>query len=102
MGDVRLLRPRACVLGRIPGFFKLHPHFHIPPALLCISVPRMDEATEGRACEVEELGRLREDIPFHSAHRKMNWWEMTEGEMENVSRIYGEGCLHSLCFLGPK
>lgn len=70
MEDVRLLILRACVLGRIAGIFKLHPHFHIPPALLCISVPRMDEETEGRACEVEELKRLREDIRFHSADRK--------------------------------
>lgn len=87
MEDVHLLILRACVLGRIPGFFKLHPHFHIPPALLCISVPRMDEETEGRACEVEQLKRLREDIYFYLAHRKMKWWEMKEDEKENVPCI---------------
>lgn len=78
MEDVRLLIPCACVLGCIPGFFKLRAHSHIPPALLCISVPGMDEETEDRACEAEELKPLREDIRFHSAHRKMKWWKMKE------------------------
>lgn len=61
----------------------------------------MDEETEGRACEVEELKRLREDIYFYLAHRKMKWWEMKEDEKENVPCIWRRLFAVSL-LSGPK